>query len=75
MLYKDCGLNALCVALAVLYAFILFKASKLIADGSEMLMLVLDPGLIGGLVLPIMGGQSWRLRCLFDRWRKHSSAL
>ena len=43
--------------LAVLYAFILFKASKLIADGSEMLMLVLNPGLIGGLLLPVMGGE------------------
>ena len=43
---------------AVLYAFILFKASKLIADGSEMLMLVLNPGLIGGLVLPVMGGET-----------------
>lgn len=40
---------------AVLYAFILFKASKLIADGSELLTLVLNPGLIGGLVLPVMG--------------------
>ncbi len=31
------------------------KASKLIADGSELLMLVVNPGLIGGLVLPVMG--------------------
>lgn len=27
----------------------------MIADGSEMLMLVLNPGLVGGLVLPVMG--------------------
>jgi Ca2+-binding EF-hand superfamily protein len=27
----------------------------MIADGSELLMLILDPGIIGGLVLPVMG--------------------
>ena len=30
-------------------------SSKMIADGSELLMLILDPGVIGGLVLPVMG--------------------
>lgn len=43
------------VFLIAVYAVILFKASKLIADGSEMLTLVFNPGLIGGLVLPILG--------------------
>ena len=38
-----------------MYGFILFKASKCIADGSELLTLVMNPGLIGGLVLPVMG--------------------
>jgi len=37
------------------YGFILFKASKCIADGSELLTMVMNPGLIGGLVLPVMG--------------------
>jgi len=43
------------VFLGACYAFILFKASKLIADGSEMLMLFMSPGLVGGLVLPVLG--------------------
>lgn len=37
------------------YGFILTQASNLIADGSELLTLVLNPGLVGGLVLPLMG--------------------
>jgi Ca2+/Na+ antiporter len=37
------------------YGYILYRASKLIADGSELLSIVLDPGLVGGLVLPVMG--------------------
>jgi hypothetical protein len=41
--------------LIAVYGYILFKASQLIADGSELLMLVVNPGLIGGLVLPVMG--------------------
>lgn len=41
--------------LLVIYGYILFKASKYIADGSELLTLVMSPGLIGGLVLPVMG--------------------
>lgn len=43
------------VFLIVVYGYILFRASKLISDGSELLMLVLSPGLVGGLVLPVMG--------------------
>jgi len=31
------------------------KGANLISDGSELLLEVLDPGLIGGLVLPILG--------------------
>ena len=33
----------------------LFLAAKLIADGSELLSIVLDPGLVGGLLLPVAG--------------------
>ncbi len=41
--------------LMFVYGYVLLTASKLIADGSEMLMLILNPGVIGGLVLPVMG--------------------
>jgi Ca2+/Na+ antiporter len=37
------------------YGFLLLKGANLISDGSELLLEVLDPGLIGGLVLPILG--------------------
>jgi len=41
--------------LMLIYGYILYRASKLIADGSELLSIVLDPGLVGGLILPVMG--------------------
>jgi hypothetical protein len=37
------------------YGYVLFRASQCVADGSELLMLVMNPGLIGGLLLPVMG--------------------
>jgi len=37
------------------YGYILAQASNLIADGSELLLAVLDPGIIGGFLLPVMG--------------------
>eukprot|EP00850_Spirogloea_muscicola_P002842 SM000011S19020 [mRNA] locus=s11:414121:418397:+ [translate_table: standard] len=37
------------------YGFLLLVAAKLISDGSELLLQVLNPGLIGGLLLPILG--------------------
>ncbi len=43
------------VFLMLVYGTILLYASKMIADGSELLMLILNPGIIGGLVLPVMG--------------------
>eukprot|EP00741_Cyanophora_paradoxa_P001378 tig00000480_g1334.t1 len=42
--------------LMLAYGFLLARGSKLIADGSELLMQILDPGIIGGLVLPLLGG-------------------
>lgn len=33
----------------------LLKGANLISDGSELLLAVMDPGLIGGLLLPILG--------------------
>lgn len=44
------------------YGYILYQASNLIAGGSEMLELVMSPGLIGGLVLPVMGAGKSRFR-------------
>ena len=46
-----------------MYGYILYQASNLIAGGSEMLELVMSPGLIGGLVLPVMGAgrMTWQL--------------
>ncbi|KAK9825642.1 hypothetical protein WJX81_003822 [Elliptochloris bilobata] len=37
------------------YGYLLLKGAQLLSDGSEMLLEVLDPGVIGGLVLPILG--------------------
>jgi len=37
------------------YGYLLFRASAAIADGSELLCLVLSPGLVGGLILPVLG--------------------
>lgn len=37
------------------YGALLLFAAKCISDGSELLLEVLDPGLIGGLLLPILG--------------------
>lgn len=41
--------------LMVVYGFILAKGSKLLADGTELLMEILNPGFIGGFVLPVLG--------------------
>lgn len=43
------------LVLMVFYGYILAKGSKILADGCELLMEVLDPGFIGGLLLPILG--------------------
>lgn len=39
----------------VFYGYILLQGANLISAGSELLLEILDPGLIGGLVLPILG--------------------
>ena len=41
--------------LMLTYAAILFRAAGCISDGSEELMLVLSPGLVGGFILPVLG--------------------
>ncbi|EKX52502.1 hypothetical protein GUITHDRAFT_159252 [Guillardia theta CCMP2712] len=38
-----------------MYGALLLKGANLISDGSELLLEVLDPGLIGGLLLPVLG--------------------
>merc|ERR1719181_2758428 len=37
------------------YGYILFVAANMIGDGSDKLLLLYGPGLIGGLVIPILG--------------------
>ncbi|GMH20483.1 hypothetical protein Nepgr_022324 [Nepenthes gracilis] len=37
------------------YGFLMFSAQKLLSDGSELLLEILGPGIVGGLVLPILG--------------------
>eukprot|EP01084_Bolivina_argentea_P070458 128080_1 len=37
------------------YGFILYKAAVLIGDGSEKLLLIYGPGIVGGLLIPILG--------------------
>eukprot|EP00250_Pteridium_aquilinum_P003863 c14138_g2_i1 orf=45-1091(+) len=37
------------------YGYIIFRAARLLVQGSELLLLVLEPGVIGGLILPIFG--------------------
>jgi Ca2+/Na+ antiporter len=41
--------------LVLVYGYILAKGSKILADGSELLMEILDPGFIGGFLLPVLG--------------------
>ncbi|KAJ7294449.1 hypothetical protein O6H91_Y256600 [Diphasiastrum complanatum] len=41
--------------LLVVYGFMLLKAAQLLSNGSELLLTVLNPGLIGGLLLPVLG--------------------
>lgn len=43
------------VFLMLAYGYLLFTAAKLISDGSELLLEVMNPGLLGGLLLPILG--------------------
>ncbi|BBN06185.1 hypothetical protein MPTK1_3g19130 [Marchantia polymorpha subsp. ruderalis] len=43
------------LALIVAYGYLLLIAAQLISKGSELLLEVMNPGLIGGLLLPILG--------------------
>lgn len=41
--------------LMVVYGYFLLQGANLLSEGSEMLLEVLDPGVVGGLLLPILG--------------------
>lgn len=41
--------------LVIVYGFFMLKAAEFLSDGSDMLLAVINPGIIGGLVLPILG--------------------
>lgn len=48
--------NAQLVVVTCAYAYVLFQASNLISDGSELLLLVPSAaGLVGSIVLPVLG--------------------
>jgi hypothetical protein len=41
--------------LIVAYGFLMFKAATFLSSGSELLLEILGPGIVGGLFLPILG--------------------
>ncbi|KAI5054922.1 hypothetical protein GOP47_0030067 [Adiantum capillus-veneris] len=41
--------------LMLVYGYLLLLAARFISEGSELLLEVMNPGLIGGLVLPVLG--------------------
>uniref|UniRef100_A0A7S4JKE2 Sodium/calcium exchanger membrane region domain-containing protein n=1 Tax=Paramoeba aestuarina TaxID=180227 RepID=A0A7S4JKE2_9EUKA len=43
------------IVLMAFYGVILAAGAKTISDGSELLMEILDPGIVGGFVLPVLG--------------------
>lgn len=40
---------------ALLFGFIILQGAKLLSEGSELLLEVLDPGVVGGVLLPVLG--------------------
>ncbi|RLN24847.1 uncharacterized protein C2845_PM07G38610 [Panicum miliaceum] len=41
--------------LVLVYGFLMFKAATYLSSGSELLLEIMGPGLVGGLLLPILG--------------------
>ncbi|KAH7658100.1 EF-hand-containing protein [Dioscorea alata] len=41
--------------LVIVYGFMMFKAATFLSTGSELLLEILGPGIVGGLFLPILG--------------------
>lgn len=54
--FLPCTTNALGnVFLILVYGYLMFLAATFLSNGSELLMQILGPGLIGGLLLPMLG--------------------
>ena len=43
------------ISLMLAYGFLLLQGAGFLSEGSEMLLEILNPGIIGGLVLPVLG--------------------
>ena len=43
------------IVLILSYGYMLLQGARLLSDGSELLLQVLNPGIIGGLLLPVLG--------------------
>ena len=41
--------------LLMIYGYFMYKSATMLSEGSELLLIVSDPGVIGGLLLPIVG--------------------
>lgn len=54
-LFPNCDNLGASLFLNFVYGFALLQAANLISDGSELLLEILSPGLVGGLLLPILG--------------------
>ena len=53
--FPNCDTLGASLFLNLVYGCGLLQAANLISDGSELLLEVLSPGLVGGLLLPILG--------------------
>ena len=51
---KEMTLSAL-IFMLITYGYTLYRAADFIGEGSEMLLLIYGPGIIGGILLPIVG--------------------
>jgi hypothetical protein len=53
--------------LVLAYGFLMFRAATCLSAGSELLLEIMDPGLVGGLLLPILSALP---NALMERGRK-----
>jgi hypothetical protein len=58
--------------LMLAYGFLVYKGSSYISDGSEQLLQVMGPGLVGGLLVPILGALPETLVVLGSRSPLHA---
>ena len=54
-LFPNCDNVGAALFLNLVYGYALLQAANLISDGSELLLEILSPGLVGGLLLPVLG--------------------